>query len=86
MEYQLLLSDKAERFLKKMDNSNQQRIVDKLKELKLNPKLGKPLTASLAGFWSLRVGKYRALYKIEEGKLLIFIFDIAHRKDVYDNA
>ena len=86
MEYQILLSDKAERFLKKIDNSYRQRIIDKLKELRFNPKIGKPLTANLAGFWSLRIGKYRAIYKIEDGRLIVLIFDISHRKDIYDNA
>ena len=33
--------------------------------------------------WRVRVGKYRIVYSIEDGILLIEIIRIAHRKDVY---
>lgn len=86
MEYKVLLSEKSERFLSKMDKENQIRIRNKFRELRFNPKLGKPLTANLSGLWSLRIGKYRALYNIENGKLIVFILSLAYRKNIYDNA
>ncbi|MCK9424964.1 MAG: type II toxin-antitoxin system RelE/ParE family toxin [Ignavibacteriaceae bacterium] len=33
--------------------------------------------------WRIRVGNYRIIYEIEEGRLLIILISIAHRKDIY---
>ena len=78
------LDKNAKTFLKKLDKFEQEKILNKLEDLKENPQLGKPLTGNLAGLWSLRIAKYRALYRILEDKLIILILDIGHRKNIYD--
>lgn len=45
---------------------------------------GKPLRRSLRGYWKLRVGNYRIIYRIEKTKVKIFV--IRHRSTVYDLA
>lgn len=82
--YSLNLDKNATIFLKKLDKSEQERILKKLEGLKNNPELGKPLTGNLAGLWSLRIGKYRALYRILNNNLIIIILDIGHRKNIYE--
>jgi len=42
---------------------------------------GKPLRRTLKGYWNLRVGDYRIIFKLSRGS--IFIFGIIHRKEVY---
>ena len=42
---------------------------------------GKPLQRSLTGYWKLRVGDYRVVFKIT-GKT-VFILGIIHRKNAY---
>ena len=42
---------------------------------------GVPLRGTLKGYWKLRVGDYRIVYKIE--KSTIIILGIRHRKDIY---
>jgi mRNA interferase RelE/StbE len=42
---------------------------------------GKPLQRTLKGYWKLRVGNYRVVYRISRRDILIF--GIIHRKDVY---
>ena len=44
-------------------------------------KYGKPLRKSLRGYWKLRVGDYRIVYKIKNED--VFIFGIIHRKKIY---
>ena len=84
MSYKILLSPKANDFLEKLDKKDRERMTSKLKNLKNNPELGKPLTGKLAGLWSLRTGDYRALYQIRHNELLILVLKIRHRKNVYD--
>jgi len=85
MSFRLLLSPKTQKFLDKLrSNEDRFRIEKKLKSLKNNPELGKPLTGNLSGLWSLRFGKFRALYQIKHGELVILVLKIEHRKSAYD--
>ena len=43
---------------------------------------GEPLRKTLKGYWKLRVGDYRLIYKIT-GKTVL-ILRIGHRREVYD--
>jgi mRNA interferase RelE/StbE len=45
---------------------------------------GLPLRKSLKGYWKLRVGDYRVVFKIE-GEI-VYILGIRHRKDVYKDV
>lgn len=45
---------------------------------------GEPLKKTLKGYWKLRVGDYRVVYKIETNE--VFILAIINRKDVYKKA
>ncbi|SDY20579.1 mRNA interferase RelE/StbE [Allochromatium warmingii] len=42
---------------------------------------GEPLRKTLKGYWKLRVGDYRIVFRIEGQEILIL--GICHRKDVY---
>lgn len=81
--YQLLFDKDFKKFFSKLNKKEKQRILEKLKELKIYPELGKHLIG--IDLWSLRVGKFRILYKIIQDKLIILILTAEHRKSVYDN-
>jgi len=81
--YEVILENPAEKFLKKINAKEQERIIEKLRLLKENPHLGIPLIGDLSGLWKLRIGDYRAIYKIEKEKLIVFVLKIGHRKNVY---
>jgi mRNA interferase RelE/StbE len=42
---------------------------------------GEPLRKTLKGYWKLRVGDYRIVFKVQAEEILIL--EIIHRKDVY---
>lgn len=44
---------------------------------------GKALSANLAGSWRYRIGSYRVLCEIKDGELVVLVFEIAHRSQVY---
>jgi mRNA interferase RelE/StbE len=46
---------------------------------------GVPLTGSLRGYWKLRVGDYRVVFKIISAADVL-ILAILHRKHVYERA
>ena len=43
---------------------------------------GQPLRKTLKGYWKLRVGDYRVVYRVE--KKTVVVLGIRHRKDVYE--
>ena len=45
---------------------------------------GEPLRRTLKGYWKLRVGDYRIIYKLQGKSVLIL--KIGHRREVYEKA
>ena len=45
---------------------------------------GLPLRKTLKGYWKLRVGDYRVVFKVAND--MVTIFCIAHRKEIYLKA
>jgi len=47
-------------------------------------RFGAPLTRSLRGYWKLRVGDYRVVFKVAGRD--VWILAVVHRRDVYERA
>jgi len=80
--YRLLFDKKFKKDLSKLDKTTRDRILTKIFELEKIPELGKHLIG--IDIWSLRIGKYRILYKIKHNELQILVLTVEHRKKVYD--
>ncbi|NNN09318.1 MAG: type II toxin-antitoxin system RelE/ParE family toxin, partial [Acidimicrobiaceae bacterium] len=37
-----------------------------------------------AGEWRVRTGDYRVIYEIDDGRLLILVLRMGHRREVYE--
>ena len=59
------------------------RILKKVESLADNTREGKALTGNHKGEFSLRVGAYRVVYKLDTSDYVIFILTVKHRKHVY---
>jgi mRNA interferase RelE/StbE len=78
-------NDKALKELKKLSQPVQLQILKYLRErVKDNPRVfGKGLSYDKVGFWRYRVGDYRIVCKIDDGRLKVVVFAVSHRKDIY---
>lgn len=45
---------------------------------------GAPLKGSLGGYWKLRVGDYRVVFKVDGNS--VWILAVLHRRDVYERV
>lgn len=84
--YKILLTRQAEKdyvYLCKTNRAIFNRVRAALHSLAKDPHQGSPLKLSLKGIWSYRVGVYRILYRIEHKVLVVTVFDIGHRREVY---
>ena len=70
--------------LPRIDEKNKSMIKRAIEErLAMQPEIyGKPLQRTLKGYWKLRVGEYRIVYKISKTEILIL--GIIHRREVYE--
>lgn len=49
-------------------------------------RFGDPLRKNLHGLWKYRVGSYRIICKIEDGRVTVLVLRVGHRRDVYELA
>ncbi len=85
MKFKVLLHRKAFEFLEELKPNEKQRITERLKQLEdfPNVKLDLVKIAGETNTFRLRVGNYRALFKIYEEEKLIVVIKIDTRKKVY---
>ena len=86
MKFKVFLHKKADEFLKRITLEDKQHIVDKLRQLEDFPavKLDIVKIAGEANTFRLRVGKYRALFKVYEQEKIIVSAKIDNRHQKKD--
>ena len=87
MAYHIEYTDVALKQLKRMDRFDARLIVSWIGrnlEGRKDPRVrGKELTANRSGEWRYRIGTYRALCVIEDDRLIIEVFSVGHRRNIY---
>lgn len=46
-------------------------------------RLGHSLRGPLTGLWRYRIGDYRLICRIEDGRCVVLVLEIGHRREVY---
>ncbi|MEK6910607.1 MAG: type II toxin-antitoxin system RelE/ParE family toxin [Nanoarchaeota archaeon] len=84
--FEIKFDKQAEHFLTKCENEVFERISGKLKTLKINPvpQDAKRLMGYNLPVFRIRIGKYRAIYRINYQENRIIIVKIDKRDKVYD--
>lgn len=85
MTYKIEVRPAALRALKRIDRQNQARIRGAIALLAADPR--PPGAKALRGREGLRirVGSYRIIYTVEDGRLLVVVVSLGHRRDVYEH-
>jgi len=82
--YRIEFAPSAHRQFAKLDPMARARIAPAIDALAEDPR---PATAKrLVGedeLWRIRVGAYRVVYAIEDGRLTVLVVKVGHRRDVY---
>ena len=84
MAFELLYHASVKDDLRVLDKKYHHRIKSAMEQrLAVAPhQYGEPLRKTFRGYWKLRVGDYRVVYKINKGE--VWILGIMHRKHVYE--
>ncbi len=87
MAWSVEITDHAERQLRKLDAQVRRRILDWLEEriegCKNSRHFGEALKGGRAGLWRYRVGDYRIICQILDGRLVVLALAVGHRREVY---
>ena len=84
-KWTIIFTPKAEKEFSKLAHDTQQQIFKTLEKVERNPdQYLKVLHGPFAGFYKLRVGKYRLICKKEKTELIILILKIGKRDKIYN--
>lgn len=88
MGWNIELSEAAQKSLRKFDRAQAQRILRFLDErLATAPdprQLGQALKGSTLGeFWRYRIGDYRVIAHLDDGRITLLVVAIGHRREIY---
>ncbi|WJK40470.1 type II toxin-antitoxin system RelE/ParE family toxin [Solwaraspora sp. WMMA2056] len=83
--YEIQLDTKAAKLLRKLDRPVQSRLVAAIAALSIDPRPhGVNALTGHPGLLRIRVGDYRVVYQIDDGKLIVLVVHLGHHSDVYD--
>jgi mRNA interferase RelE/StbE len=82
--YRVEFAPAASRQIKRLPRGTQKRIIARIEELALNPRLhGVQKLVSEENLYRVRVGEYRVVYQIRDRELIVLIARVGHRREVY---
>lgn len=87
MAWTVEVAPTAERQLRKLDRQVAKRILDWLDDridgCKSPRHFGEALKGGSTGLWRYRIGDYRVICDIEDGRLVVLALAIGHRREIY---
>ena len=87
MKYAVALERAAARFLLRLrDAKLKKRLDDAIEALSDDPRpQGCRKLAGTSDRYRIRVGDYRIIYRVDDGKVTVLVLVIGHRREVYDS-
>ena len=86
--YKIVFDEAIKKDLKKLDKQTLKILFNWIEKNLSNTddprSKGKALVGNKKGYWRYRIGDYRLITKIDDGKLLIIALELKHRKKVYE--
>lgn len=82
--YEVSFEETARKQFLRLDKPVRARIARKVQELAFDPR--PPGSIPLKGpseAWRARVGDYRIIYAVDDGRLVVLVLSVAHRREVY---
>lgn len=81
--YEIIYSGKALKQIKKLEKDVQRRIIATIERIRIRPEAHLKKLVSDPG-WRLRVGDYRVILDLDQGRLIILVIKVGHRKKIYN--
>ena len=86
MIYSVRIKRSAAKDLKRIPVADRHKVVATIDGLARRPLLGKVLKGALRGLRRIRVGRYRVIYEVQDGALVVLVVRVAGRGEAYRGA
>lgn len=84
MTYRVEIAREAIRALAKLDKPIRRRLQTAIAKLGDDPRPhGAIALQGLSGAYRVRVGDYRVVYAVDDGRLVVLVVDLGHRREIY---
>jgi mRNA interferase RelE/StbE len=86
LAWKIELSREAEKSLSKLGADAAKRIAKGLREVAAldSPRQrGEAMVGNHAGHWRYRFGDYRVIARLEDGRMVVLVIAVGHRREVY---
>jgi mRNA interferase RelE/StbE len=86
VSYAVEIARDALRTIVKLDKPVRRRVQAAIDRLQTDPRPhGAIALQGLPGAYRIRVGDYRVIYTIDDGRLVVVVVDMGHRREIYRN-
>lgn len=82
MSYQVIILKRAKKFIDRLPMNEKRRVISAIEQLPDGTDI-KPLKGT-QGVYRLRVGEYRIIYTVDNGKLVVYVIDAGNRGQIYN--
>lgn len=84
MAYRIEYTKSAVKDVAALDPQVRRRVLRAIDDLAENPRQVGAIQLKGSKHWRIRVGDYRVIYDINDGKLIVLVLRVRHRGEVYD--
>ena len=82
--FRLLYSETCRKQIRSLPPQIKPALKSRIEEVAGNPLMGKFLERDLSGYLSLRVHRYRVIYRVNQSDGVVEIHFVGHRRDIYE--
>ena len=83
MKYTVLIEKPAEKFIMRLAQSEKERVLKAIHELPHKGDIKRLQGKKSLGMYRLRVGSYRIIYTVDNGRLVVCVVDAGNRGQIY---
>lgn len=82
--YKIIIKKKAKKFIDKLPKNERLRVAIAIEQLPNGEDIKKLKWEKNKGLLRLRVGDYRIIYSVDNGKLIVYVIDAGNRGEIYN--
>lgn len=83
-QYRIIIEKPAEKFIMKLPKPEKERVLRAIYKLPQEGDIKQLKGKRSKGLFRLRVGDYRIIYAVDNGKLVVFVIDAGNRGQIYN--
>ena len=81
--YELVIRPSVQKDVNRIPSGDLKKILSRIERLRDDPRPEGSVKLSGLEYYRVRQGNYRIVYEIQDGRLVVIVIKVGHRKEVY---